>query len=299
MMTSPRRFRMPGLSTRPRCRAPLPAVIAVLMAALGAGSPAAAHQYWLAPSRYLGAAGKTVEIGAIAGTGFRGERKPFNPSRCVRLVVRSRRLLDLAPLGRQGEFVWGSFAPSDSGGALFAFESDYAPITLPVAEFDAYLKLEGLDGPLAVRHQQARRDSVRERYRRCPKSWIAGSDAARATAPIGLPLEVVPLTVPGAAPDLGVRVLWEGKPLAGALLRAWRAPIKADGSPSDGESRDSVGVAWELRTDAKGEAVARVAAAGEWLLSVVHMAPSPDPKAADWQSTWASLTFVRPREPRR
>jgi hypothetical protein len=36
-----------------------------------------------------------------------------------------------------------------------------------------------------------------------------------------------------------------------------------------------------------------VGAAGEWLLGTVHMVPSRDPSAADWESTWASLTFGR------
>jgi len=29
------------------------------------------------------------------------------------------------------------------------------------------------------------------------------------------------------------------------------------------------------------------------MISVVHMIPSSDPSAADWESTWASLTFAR------
>ena len=43
-----------------------------------------------------------------------------------------------------------------------------------------------------------------------------------------------------------------------------------------------------------------VHAAGEWLVSTVHMLPvaagtktAPGTPAADWESTWASLTFAR------
>jgi len=39
-----------------------------------------------------------------------------------------------------------------------------------------------------------------------------------------------------------------------------------------------------------------VAVDGEWLLSVVQMVPSAAPAEADWESTWASLTFERTAE---
>jgi hypothetical protein len=56
-----------------------------------------------------------------------------------------------------------------------------------------------------------------------------------------------------------------------------------------------VGVASAARTDAHGEVTVRCAEPGEWLVSAVHMVPSSDVSKADWESTWASLTFVRPQ----
>src|SRR5437867_11205543 len=102
MPLSPR-MRPPGRTSR------LPAQFAALLAAgLGAvvAAPAAAHEYWLAPSRYLETVHRTVEVGALAGTGFRGERKPFAPPHCVRLVARAQRQLDLGAVARDGEYVW-------------------------------------------------------------------------------------------------------------------------------------------------------------------------------------------------
>lgn len=264
-------------------------------------SPGAAHEYWLAPSRYLPGPDHAIELSALAGTGFRGERKPFTATHCVRLSVRGVRTLDLTPVARDGAYRWARFAPSDSGGAMFAFESDFTPITLPATEFARYLAAEGLDAPLASRASDPNRASSRgrERFRRCAKTWVQGNDAARATTPIGLPLEIVPALAPGLSGRLKVRVLWQGRPLAGALVRAWRTVAGADGSPSDPEARDSVGVAWQTRTDAQGEVTAHVDLPGEWLLSVVQMVPSGDAAIADWESTWASLTFERPAFERR
>src|SRR5207247_1472154 len=47
------------------------------------------------------------------------------------------------------------------------------------------------------------------------------------------------------------------------------------------------------RSDGRGEVAIPVAEAGEWLVSAVRMVPSRDRSAADWESTWASLTFAR------
>src|SRR5437867_2647473 len=118
------------------CRGPVPApfvalAAATVLAALLAALPAAAHEYWLEPSRHVAEPQQAVELSALAGTGFRGERKPFAGAHCVRLVVRAARTLDLSRVARDGEFTWARFAPSDPGGALFAFESDFTPITLP------------------------------------------------------------------------------------------------------------------------------------------------------------------------
>src|SRR5262249_54564723 len=81
-----------------------------------AATPAAAHEYWITPSTYTPAVGEAVTLGTVAGTGFRGERKPWVAPRCVRFVARTARTLDLSPLGRNGEVAWASFAPSDAGG---------------------------------------------------------------------------------------------------------------------------------------------------------------------------------------
>ena len=265
----------------------------LLALALLAAPPARAHEYWLSPSLWRVGAGETVSFGALAGVGFRGERKLYAPERVVRLVARAARELDLTPVASAGDSVWARFAAADAGGLLLAYESNFAPITLEGPPFEHYLEDEGLDGPLAARRQRHDAGPGHERYRRCAKAWLAGSDARRATAAVGMPLEIVPLAAPGADAALEVRVLCEGRPLAGALVRARRQPLGAGGRPLDPAARDSAAIAWSGRTDAHGGARVQVKQAGEWMISVVHMIPSADPAAADWESTWASLTFAR------
>ena len=275
----------PGVST-------LLAVLAGLVA-----TPAGAHEYWLTPSRYHAARGETVTLSAFVGTGFRGEPRPYAATRSVRFGLTATRTADLSHAAVNGEMTWAGFEMPDGQGALISYQSNFATIDLPAAEFDRYLRLEGLTGPLAARARLgAEAGPGRERYARCPKTWIAGSPgggAARVQKPAGLPIEIVPLADPGSATPLAVRVLWRGRPLAGALVRAWTTPLGANGTPVDGAVRDSVGPVAQVVTDARGEARLTLTAAGEWMIGAVHMVPCAERREADWESWWASLTFAR------
>jgi uncharacterized GH25 family protein len=265
--------------------------VALTMSATLASGTALAHEFWLAPSTYAGTPRRVVEIGALAGTGFRGERLPWSPPHCVRLVARAANMLDLARAASIGDATWARFAPADDGGTMLAFESKFTPTELPAAQFDAYLKDEGLTGPLDARRRSPAGMPGRERYRRCAKAWLSGRDPARAIRPVGLPLEIVPQVPPGTDAQLPLRILWGGRPLAGALVKAWRAPLGDGGNPADGATRDPVGLAWQGRSDSRGQLIVPVAAPGEWIVSVVHMVPCRETSEADWESTWASLTF--------
>jgi uncharacterized GH25 family protein len=270
-------------------------VAAVLAALLIIDALAAdAHEYWLSPSSYRPTPGAAVEVGALVGTGFRGERRPYASTRARRFVARGRGEQDLRPAAVHGDLTWARITPRDAGGVMIGYVSDFATIELPAEEFDAYLEEEGLDDARAARRRLgAAAGPGRERYGRCPKAWIAGSDSGRATRPLGLPLELVPLADPTAAASLRVRVLYRGKPLGGALVRAWRQDLAAGATPRDGAARDSVGLTCEARTDRSGVALLPVERPGEWLVSTVHMVACRDRAIADWESLWASLTFAR------
>ena len=272
---------------------PFSFVSACLFALLAAPTCANAHEYWLSLDRWTAQPRQEVALSALAGTGFRGERKPWSPERAVKFIARTGVLLDLSRGAETGELIWTRFAPIDEGGTMFGYESTFVPIELPAKQFDAYLKDEGLDAPLAARRTAHATQPARERYRRCAKAWFGGDDATRATRPLGLPLEIVPLTAPGDDPKLEVMVLVEGRPLANALVKAWRAPLDTRGMAPDPETRDSTAVVAKVRTDARGRVTLSVKAAGEWLFSTVHMVPCREPDQAEWESTWASLTFAR------
>ncbi len=278
-----------------RIRKHLPQASTRALVALGllAATTASAHEYWLAPSRYAAAAGDTVTVAAFVGTGFRGERKPYASPRAVRLEARGLKVRDLRSSAVNGDPDYGWLVAQDAKGILVSYQSTFVPIELPAPEFDHYLRLEGLEGPLRERARSATPKPGRERYARCPKTWIAGSDPKRLLTPSKLPFEIVPLDDPERGTSVRLRVLYQGRPLEGALVRAWNHPLDHGAFPRDAASRDSVGPSAEARTARDGIATLSMAAAGEWLVSCVLMVPSSDRKVADWESWWASLTFAR------
>ncbi len=256
--------------------------------------PVCAHEYWLAPSTYGPTPNDTVIVRAFVGTGFRGEIRPFAAPRAVRFALDGTKRVDLAPAALNGETVWARLRIPDALGAIVSYESNFVPIELAAGDFERYLELEGLDGPRAERARTGERARPGlERYRRSCKTWLTGSESARASRPLGLPLEIVPLSDPAHAAALRVRVVFEGTPLAGALVRGWRQALEKDGAPRPAAARDSVGPAVDARTNGSGEATFASLGEGEWLLSTVHMIRSRVPDEAEWESTWASLTFAR------
>jgi uncharacterized GH25 family protein len=267
---------------------------------LPVAAPARGHEYWLAPSRYRASAGDSLRVEALVGTGFRGEARPYAARRALRFLARGPGLVDLTRAAENGALTWGRWPAADDRGTAVAYASDFVGIELPAEEFEAYLKLEGLDG---VSRERARTGASarpgRERYRRVCRTWIAGTSPGeestrRATASFGLPLEIVPVSVPGEGDRLALEVLFDGKPLAGALVRAWRQPLAAAAGaiPRSVAARDSTGPSAVGRTDGRGRVMRWLHDPGEWLVSTVHMVRSQDAEAADWESTWASLTFA-------
>jgi hypothetical protein len=87
------------------------------------------------------------------------------------------------------------------------------------------------------------------------------------------------LLAPGDA--LRVRVDFEGKPLAGALLKAWH---KHSGQT----------VIIRAATAADGVATVNLPYTGAWMVSVVHMVAAKGVKDIDWDSMWGNLSFVMP-----
>jgi uncharacterized GH25 family protein len=250
-----------------------------------------AHEFWLQPVRFVVAPGTRVHIGRWVGQNFSGERWPGKSVRLEQLLHRQPggQVADLTSTAKQADSLQTSVLLEQPGTHVLAFRTNEAQMNMQAAEFNAYLQEEGLEYVQELRRKRKQTDKpAREMYRRCAKTLLlAGTFSVSDSAyyqPLGHPLEILteqnPYTLRTGA-SLTVRVLADGKPVMGQLLQAWIRP-------SDGSSLQH----FQLHTNNNGRALLRLQQPATVLLATVRMVPHPVPATADWQSTWASLTFA-------
>jgi uncharacterized GH25 family protein len=250
---------------------------AILLAALVA-APLKAHDFWIEPSSFRPAVPAQLHVALRVGQDFRGDPVPRDDRRIVRFVAAGPSGETSIP-GLPGTDPAG-FARIDRPGLyILGYRSSRSPIELEAGKFEKYLEDEGLEGVL--RERARRGESARpgkEVYSRCAKSLIVagGGPIAGFDRVLGFTLELIP----ERSPDIGefpVKLSYEGKPLAGALIVAM----------NHAEPAQKI----SARTDPKGRVVLKLPRAGVWLVKAVHMIPAPTDTGADWESLWASLTF--------
>ena len=267
-----------------------------------AGFTAGAHEFWLEAPRFRVQPGQTLSIRPLIGENFKGEAWTNKAEKVLRLVRYGPTPADSTDLTPAP-----GFAPTDTFRTAFAFakpgthlvllRSTNSFIELPAGQFTAYLREEGLDYVLKLRQERDQQGTAgRETYRRCAKALVQVGEAAATPAAsdsacrrvYGLPLELVPEQNPyrlAADKALTVRVLRAGRPAAGAAVQIWQR--QPGGLPT---------THFTVRANQNGRVLLRLSGPGPYLLASVDMtaAPAKLRDRADWQSTWASLTFAGP-----
>lgn len=283
-----------------------------LIVFLSGALSAQAHEFWISPAPAPLKVGDVARLTLQVGQYFVGDTLPFAGPQTVALRHYSAAgVRDLAPfLAMRAVLPVLSLSLPTVGTQMVIFDSQPNFISLPADTFHAYLHDEGLD---FIKTARLASGSVtkpgRERYRRFVKTLVRVDAAAPpdgdakvaepavkdATYAIrtGQRLELLPLSNPlNMAPGdaLGVQVLFEGAPLAGALVKAWN---KGDAGP--GGQRDGQTVIIRATTSADGRVTLNLPYAGAWMVSVVHMIPAVGVKDIDWDSLWGNLSFSVPQ----
>ena len=268
----------------------LPLTILLLLSAA-----ASAHEYWLLPDRFAAAPGDEIAIAHIVGTGWPGETLARDPRRVVRFAVVDRK--GERPIeGEPGADPAGIVALRTRGVAIAVYRSNPSSVSLEPTLFESYLRDEGLDAVVAFRaaHGESALNGE-EMFSRNAKAVVVAAtdgaspaklaaltsrDAALLRRPLGLTLEIVPETdvrqLASGVPFV-LRVLYRGKPLAGALVKSF--------------PQGSVVTESRVRTDAAGRATMTLGKPGVWLINAVHMIDAPAASGARWESLWSSLVF--------
>ena len=256
---------------------------AALVAAFAAVAvPAAAHDFWIQPSRFRPAVGDVVQLRLFVGPNFEGEPLPRIPQLLSRFVLVPPGGKERDVPGRAGGDPAGVIRIEEAGLQIAGYRSLDSSIVIEGPKFDEYLKEEGLEKIAEIRKKKGDTGKpARELFSRCAKALIqAGDGSAGADRAIALTLELVAEKNPyalRAGGELPVVLRLEGKPLAGALVQAL-----LHGEPS---------VRTSARTDKNGRATLKLPKTGFWLIKAVDMSAAPAGSDADWQSLWASLTF--------
>jgi uncharacterized GH25 family protein len=245
-------------------------------------APLFAHDLWIEPTTFSPEPGQLVGVRLRVGENLLGDPVPRDPALINQFVVEDaagRRPV----VGRNGADPAGFLPVGMPGLLVIGYRSNPSAVELAADKFNQYLKEEGLDAIAALR---ARRNEIgataHELFSRCAKSLVlSGSPIEpQGDRPLGLTLELVAERNPyavRAGEDLPVRLTYEDRPLAGALVVAINR-LNPSGKLA-------------ARTDNDGRVRFRLRPGGMWLVKAVHMVPAPAGSKARWVSFWASLTF--------
>lgn len=250
--------------------------------------PAAAHDFWLEPESFRPRVGSQVPVRIYVGEHFKGNSSPY-PERFERYVYISQGKEQTVP-GVLGDDPAGSVPVTAPGVIIIGYRGPRNAVSFDtVEEFERYLVKEGMERVIPLNRQRRKTKNINEVYSRCAKSLIAAGDlpAAARGHPgdkvLGFRLELIAEANPYAhsrTATIPVRLLFDGKPLAGALIKAF---TKAEPQRK-----------LSARTDAQGRATFTLPGSGVWLFTSVHMITPPAEIKADWESLWASLSFALP-----
>ncbi len=262
-----------------------------ILLALGSTTSVYAHDFWLQPRAWQAVPGVPMPFIVEVGHGSFRQQWGADGGHLLALNDLARGgAVDVRPL-----FVPGGQVPHltrtfrREGLHIVSLVSTDAKSDLPSIRFNDYIKVEGLTPALDARTRAGKMNANgRELYSRRAKVLVqvgrsSPTDDAIATRPIGLTLEIVPLRNPySLGPDhvLPVQILYEGRPLPGALVKL--TSLEFDDRPLR-----------MARSDANGRVSFGVPPVGDWLVNVIWTKAIAS-RDADFQTTFSSLTFGYP-----
>lgn len=254
--------------------------------AVAAICPLLAHDMWIEPTTFSPQPGEIVGVKLKVGQDLLGDPLPRDP-KLIREFVFEDALGPKPLVGRIGGDPAGYVRVAAPGLVVIGYASNPSSVDETAEKFNQYLKEEGLESIAAMR--AARNETgakTRELFSRCAKSLVLSgpANAGQDDRALGFTLELVaernPYTLHGAE-ELPVRLTYESKPLAGALVVAMNRL-----NPTE---------KIKARTGSDGRVRFKLRPGGMWLIKAVHMVPAPVGSDAQWASYWASLTFeVKP-----
>ena len=244
-----------------------------------------AHDLYLMPQSFVVKPGQQLRIVYQNGEGFPDAPAVTKPERLRNTQLVSKAgTVKFEKIAAEEKYTTATVVIPGTGSMILTSNTAPNSIEFTASEFEAYLAEEGLQHIIAWR--KANNESERkgsERYSKYARSILqSASSDAYFKERTGLPIEIIPESnpyslKPGAS--MMVQVLFKGAPakdvaIESAYLEAGKAKFEIVG-----------------RTDAKGRVRVPIKAIGPHKLHALVMERCVEPKVADWESFWASLTF--------
>ena len=241
-----------------------------------------AHDMWIEPTTFSPEPGQIVGVRLRVGQDLLGDPLPLDHALVNQFVLEDA--AGRKPVVRRdGADPAGFLRVAMPGLVVIGYRSNPSAIEMAADKFNQYVKEEGLDAVAALRSRRHETGAkARELFSRCAKSLVLSGSPSEAQGDrrLGFTLELVAERNPYAlrpGQDLPVRLTYENRPLAGALVVAMNRLNPAEKLTA--------------RTDNDGRVRFRLRPGGMWLVKAVHMVPAAAGANAEWASFWASLTF--------
>lgn len=171
-----------------------------------------------------------------------------------------------------------------SGTYVVGLSTESREIALKAADFNEYLKEDGLPDTLEERRKTGELEKdAKERYAKHVKTilQVGKKQTDDYKTVLGYPVELVPQQNPyklKKGDTIEILCLKDGKPVVGQVVLAGR------------EENEKVIVAPELRSDKNGIIKLRMDGAGKWFVKFINMTKLDDPNL-NYESKWTTLTF--------
>ncbi len=257
--------------------------ISSIIALLLVLSNAHAHNLWLNPGNHYPEVGETVDIGIGWGHKY--------PESRTDQEVKEDTVKQISAVDPDGNIV----ELDRKSAALYS---------LKVEKPGAYLVTAGIKPGVFTTTPEGRKWRNKKEVEfpiKCTAyniiaktALVAGGDDRNLSAGADQPLEVIPLKDPSTLKKgdaLPVKVLFEGKPLAGIGLNAKYAGHESD-KPDHGHAHGSDGqYPVETTTDDQGKADIHIKKEGHWIILLSHRTPYPDTETCDEYMYNAAFTF--------
>lgn len=248
---------------------------------LVAGSPALAHNVWLAPDNHFPQVGDTVLVKVGFGHGY--------PASRVDQPVKE---------GMIGE----ALAIAPGGGQVALEKTAVDTYQLKIDRPGPYLLVAAMPPGLFSRTPEGMKRGGRQDFpevkscmeaRMVAHAFLLANGQGQPATMGGQALQMRPLANLAGLKKGGVlplQVLFEGQPLAGAQIKATYAGYQP---PADAQSPQGHGAPMVLETmaDAEGKAELRLDAPGHWLVILTHRTPYQPAEVCDQRMYMSSYAI--------